>query len=316
MPELPEVEYNRSIINEHCLNLKIFKVNKVDDNLVFANEFPDLVGSKFIGTDRYGKYLWVETMESSFLLVHLGMTGFVQVKGNPRTLYRSAPEKAHSEDWPPRFTKLHLFFEGGVELVFGDARRLGRIKYCESQSVLQKCIKDLGFDPTKNPPESLECYLKNRKVPIKSMLLDQKFSAGIGNWMADDILYNAQIHPQKNASDLTEKERINLLKSIIYIATKSTQLKLANETYPEEWLFHCRWDVRISRQKSFSSLGRKVQVVKVGGRTTIYCPEVQKFDLKAGSPTTPLVEDGVERDGNPPPPTPNRPKRNKGGRKA
>ena len=316
MPELPEVEFNRKLVNDFCLNLTISKVNRVDDNLIFANEIPNLVGSIILSTDRYGKYLWLGLNDSSFLLIHLGMTGFIQVRGKLRSLYRSAPEKAHSEEWPPRFTKLHVIFEGGGELVYGDARRLGRVIYCKSKNILEDRLKNLGFDPIKTPPSSLKQYLDGRKVPIKSLLLDQKFSAGIGNWMADDILYSSGIHPQKLACNLSDEEQVNLLNSIVYIANKSVELKLANESYPEEWLFHCRWEVRKSRTKSFHSLGRSLQVVKIGGRTTIYCPDKQKFNSETRSPAIPPSENGIEREGDSFSPTSNRPKKVKRKRKA
>ena len=277
MPELPEVEFNRKLVDDFCLNVKISKVNQVSDGLIFVREIPNLIGSIILSTDRYGKYLWLGFNDLSFLLIHLGMTGFMQVRGKLRSLYRTAPEKTHSDEWPPRFTKLHIFFEDGGELVFGDARRLGRVIYCSSRNILEECLKKLGFDPIKTPPNSLDRYLEGRKVPIKSLLLDQKFSAGIGNWMADDILYLSHIHPQKLACNLSEKERCNLLKSIVCISNESVKLKLAEEPYPEEWLFHCRWEARKPKTKTIHSLGRNLHVIRIGGRTTIYCPDAQKL---------------------------------------
>ena len=99
------------------------------------------------------------------------------------------------DQWPPKYTKfwLHLTDDkDGSEciLAFTDPRRIGRVRLIEGDPETQKPLSDLGFDPILNPP-TLEIFIetaKKRKVPVKALLLDQKFSSGVGNWIADGKL--------------------------------------------------------------------------------------------------------------------------------
>lgn len=280
MPELPEVEYNRQIIHRNCLGLLISKVKCVDDNKVF--DLPPqaieskLLGQQIIGTGRHGKHFWCTLKDGSQLLLHLGMTGFVQIRGQNRSLYRAAPEKDQSEEWPPRFTKLTITFEGSVEMVYGDSRRFGRIKLFSELKQMKNTLKDLGFDPILSPISSVDEFvdIERRRVPVKSLLLEQSFCAGIGNWMADDILHHSGIHPEKPACELSRKDLERLLDSIYYISSTACRLRLQDIEYPSEWLFHCRWEA--AKKKSFMHCGEKINVIRIGGRTTLYSPSKQK----------------------------------------
>lgn len=280
MPELPEAEYNRQIIHRNCLNQRITKVKCAEDSKIF--NVPAVKVQKFllrqtiVDTGRHGKYFWCSLGNKSQLLIHLGMTGFVQVRGKSRSIYRSAPEKEQSEAWPPRFAKLLLTFEHDVELVYGDSRRFGRIRVFPDVARLRESIKKLGFDPILTPsPASLDLLVKHRKVPMKSLLLDQTFCAGIGNWMADDILYHAAIHPQTRACELSEEEWEALLRSILYISTTACALRLEDTSYPPEWLFHCRWDAAKAKAPLLHN-NEKICVVRISGRTTLFSPLKQK----------------------------------------
>lgn len=142
-------------------------------------------------------------------VLHFGMTGMLQVKGELATYYRETPRKA-STDWPPRFTKvllpctislwiklmlfqfiLHLKENGSnfiTQVAFLDARRLGRIRLCISP-LNEPPISELGFDPILSMPslEEFAPLVSKRSCPIKSLLLNQSFSAGVGNWVAGDL---------------------------------------------------------------------------------------------------------------------------------
>lgn len=280
MPELPEVEYNRQIIHKHCLGLLICKTKFLDDSKVFDLP-PQVIESKLLGqrivdTGRHGKHFWCSLKDGSQLLLHLGMTGFVQVRGHQRSLYRAAPEKEQSNEWPPRFTKITISFENNIELVYGDSRRFGRIKFFPSMKEMKDSLKDLGFDPIISPISSVDEFadIKARRVPIKSLLLEQSFCAGIGNWMADDILYHSGIHPEVPACELTRKDLERLLESIYYVSSTACKLRLQDIAYPAEWLFHCRWEA--AKKKSFTHCGKKINVIRIGGRTTLFTPNKQK----------------------------------------
>ena len=280
MPELPEVEYNRQIINRSCLGLSISKVNCLADDKVFNVDSKTvesiLSWRRIKDTGRHGKYFWFSLDNGAQMLIHLGMTGFVQVRGKLRSIYKSAPEKAQSDAWPPRFTKLTLVFEDDSELVYGDSRRFGRIRFFSSASERSAALSDLGFDPILSPIASAEeLPIGSRRVPIKSLLLEQSFCAGIGNWMADDILYHSGIHPKAIACELSQKERQQLWKAIVYISSNACELRLKDLSYPPEWLFHCRWDA--GKKKSLVHCGEAISVIRIAGRTTLFSPSQQKL---------------------------------------
>lgn len=281
MPELPEVEFNRLLVDKYCLRRRISAVDCVSDELVFKKTTSKVIEAFFLGrmitgTGRHGKYFWLVLSDSglrkrdqhAFWMMHLGMTGFLQVKGHDRTLYRAAPERQQSAEWPPRFTKLRLSFEDGTELAFGDARRLGRAFSASDPEVV---TSTLGFDPIHAPPSQLDAFPLSKKTPIKSMLLDQSFVAGIGNWMADDILHMAGILPQLSVGRLSEEQLDRLLRAIVDLSRVAVDLKTKGMPYPPDWIFHVRWQHN-KVGSTFVHHGTTFKCIKVGGRTTFYAP--------------------------------------------
>lgn len=142
MPELPAVEFTRQLIHEHCVGREVKEVRflpSVPDALIMTDEaiafLRSLAGRRVMDTGRWGKQLWIQfdcadAQSNNFLLIHLGMTGFMQVRGVERLHYESSPSNATSksvDDWPPRFTKLALRLASPPdaneeeELIFADA---------------------------------------------------------------------------------------------------------------------------------------------------------------------------------------------------
>ena len=296
MPELPEVEAARLLVDRHCTGKVVDAVKVlIEDEIIFKMLEKEKIrhcmqlfcGQKLVSTGRHGKYFWLTFCSeqggnsTQHLLIHLGMTGFVQVKGVERSLYRSAPEKpGQLDEWPPRFTRfLICFAPGNVEMCFGDARRLGRV-IISPDVWSERVIKELGPDPLREDFFDFPAFydaLKRRSVPCKSLLLDQKFIAGIGNWMADDILLMARLHPESIAGRLTEKQAKALHTSIIELSRVAVECKTLGKEYPLDWLFHIRWQ-RGTPSNTGSTLNkkRKTAQLKIGGRTTVYCPSLQK----------------------------------------
>src|SRR5258708_19812833 len=93
----------------------------------------------------------------------------------------------------------------GAEIVFVDARRMGRVRLCQDIKN-EHPISTLGFDPMLSMPSLQDFATKIRKRgnPVKSLLLDQTFSAGVGNWVADEILFHSRIHPEQKPNSLDE----------------------------------------------------------------------------------------------------------------
>jgi formamidopyrimidine-DNA glycosylase len=205
-------------------------------------------------------------------LFHFGMTGAFHTPAALPLQLKSGPKTANLT-WPPRFTKIHLVFDDGGELVMTNARRLGRI-LLRKDPLNESPLNKLGFDPLLNPPttRSFEKMLQRRSAIIKSLLLDQSFSAGVGNWIADEVLYQAGIDPRRRAHSLSHEEVRRLhraLKSVIRIAVRAN----ADSTcYPRHWLFHERWG---KREDAATARGERIAHTIISGRTTAWVPTVQ-----------------------------------------
>ncbi|MDN5348265.1 MAG: formamidopyrimidine-DNA glycosylase [Clostridia bacterium] len=202
MPELPEVETIKETLKPFLCGKTIEQVTVNRPEVIAepgAAEFVALLrGRRILALERRGKFLLVKLSGSYWLVIHLGMTGRLL------WLESGAPQAAH--------THLVLRLEGG-EVHFVDPRRFGRL-YFFSQPRLAEFIdlKDFGPEPLtpEFTPEKLGELLRDRRRPLKALLLDQRLIAGIGNIYADEILFAAGLHPLRPASSLKEKE-INAL---------------------------------------------------------------------------------------------------------
>lgn len=305
MPELPEVEAARRVIEKHCVGRAITKVvakecgggprnGKFDDTVVGEGVkekrlVEALQKRKVLKARRRGKQLWLELSGlGPALLLHLGMTGSIAVKGVKRLAYVRLKV---DEEWPPRFTKLLLELEGGKQMAFADPRRFGRI-LLRQKPLEQPPLSKLAPDPVADNiilPD-FTSGLSASKLPVKALLLNQeRVVCGVGNWMADEILYQAAVHPATLACDLSEKQAKAIFSSMLMVCKKACAVSADNLHFPKNWLFHYRWGkgrsaLEMSEERGVEpSKGMKahmpdgsvIEFLEVGGRTTAYVPSVQ-----------------------------------------
>jgi len=278
MPELPEVERGRKIAAAVAKGQKIIKVWVDDDPIVFDKLKPSEVKQALLHrrvqeVHRHGKQLWFELDKRPWPLFHFGMTGGFQTGTSDVFSLETGP-KSPKDVWPPRFTKIHLCFENGQELVMTNARRFGRILFRENPQS-EPPLNKLGFDPYFGLPSKTEfsVLVSKRKTTIKALLLNQQFAAGVGNWIADEILYQAKIAPSRRACGLTNDELSRLHKKLGSVIKKAVDVNAEKHRFPKSWLFHHRWgQVKNAR----TAKGEIVQFDTVAGRTTAWVPSVQR----------------------------------------
>uniref|UniRef100_A0A6B2L371 Formamidopyrimidine-DNA glycosylase catalytic domain-containing protein n=1 Tax=Arcella intermedia TaxID=1963864 RepID=A0A6B2L371_9EUKA len=300
MPELPYVERTRLKVKERCLNKLIVDVTVVEDKIVYhqitASSFAQkMKGRKIVDAFRRGKYFWFEMDNGPSPLFHLGMTGslkYLEDYKNKNVEKSSEMEESEDEeekekeetpkslDWPPPYWKFIFKFDDGNEVAFINKRRLGRI-YLMEDPLSRPPISKLGFDPLVNMPtfDTFYSMVSKRSTQIKALLLNQSFSAGVGNWIADEILYQSQVHPQRYTSTLS-KEEVNRIwkntKGVIDIAVKANN---NHSQFPPDWLFHYRWSKRESNKETpKTSKGEKISFVTSGGRTSAIVATIQILD--------------------------------------
>ena len=136
-------------------------------------------------------------------------------------------------------------------------------------------ISLLGFDAVRELPEPRDfvALVRARSAPMKALLLDQSFAAGVGNWIADEVLYQARIDPRRRAGTLTDDEIRRLRSALRRVMTVSVRARNDSDRYPRRWLFHDRWG---KNAKAYTSRGEKIRHDTIAGRTTAWVPSVQR----------------------------------------
>ena len=285
MPELPEVEAARRATRRIAARRRITDVWCADDPIVFervpaARFRKALRGRTVLDVHRHGKHLWLELDRRPWPCLHFGMAGGVHTRierssSGVRAVKLMSSRRRSDDGWPPRFAKLRLTLDNGAELVVADARRLGRIRLRDDPAK-EPPIALLGFDALLSvpPPAPFVEMLRARGAPIKAVLLDQAFAAGVGNWIADEVLYQARIDPRRRASTLSPEEARRVRRALIMIITTAVQAGANSDRFPRAWLFHYRWEK--GRGTSKDARGKTIRHETIGGRTTAWVPAIQR----------------------------------------
>lgn len=232
-------------------------------------------------------------------VMHFGMTGWMQFDGEETHYYRQAKEqdpsgrggKGAGNDWPPKYIKFLLRSEKekvdgeereAVEAAFVDARRLARIRlvHCDADKIRDETpLKENGPDPVRDQNivtvEWLKELLGRKRVPIKALLLDQANLSGVGNWVADEVLYQARLHPEQYSNTFDHEQTKRLHSALVDVCTLAVETLADSTKFPETWLMKYRWD-KGRKDKNTLPNGEKIVHLKVGGRTSAIVPSVQK----------------------------------------
>ncbi|KAJ5183601.1 Ribosomal protein S13-like H2TH [Penicillium capsulatum] len=301
MPELAEVSRIVHFIRQHLAGKTLAKVQAQHDDIVFgkvgtsAAEFQQAMqGKKIVGAGQQGKYFWITMSSPPHAVMHFGMAGWLKIKDQDTYYYRS--DKPADKEWPPKYWKflLETSDEPKTEAAFVDPRRLSRVRLvdCPADDIRNHTpLKENGPDPVADKDQMTESWmiekLKSKRVPIKALLLDQANISGIGNWMGDEILYHAKIHPEQYSNTLSDDQIKTLHSSISYVCSTALEVLADSEKFPEHWLFKHRWGKGKKNQPAVLPNGDKITFVTVGGRTSAVVPAVQK---KTGSVTKDIDE--------------------------
>jgi formamidopyrimidine-DNA glycosylase len=265
MPELPEVETQRRRVQRWLKGRRLAAVTVADDPVVLAGLSPRglanaLRGRRVEAVRRRGKHLWLELDRRPWLAFHFGMTGWF-------SFYRRAEER-------PRFWKIELVADDGRRLAYTDPRRFGRIRL-QQDPPHEAPIARLGFDPLEGlpPARDLAQHLARRKAPLKAVLLDQSLFAGVGNWVADEVLYQARLSPRRPASSLSLAEVRRLRDKLHDVIERAVGVGADSDRFPPSWLFHTRWGRRVG---ALTARAEAIVHETIGGRTTAWVPTRQR----------------------------------------
>lgn len=300
MPELPEVDFCRYQLASACVGREVAEVRCREegggprqglfDDLVISPEgtteeafVSAHLGTRLVEVSRKGKYIFMvfaaAGLKRRVSVWHLGMTGSFVVRGMPVPSYKAFTV---SDTWPPKFTKVRFVFKDAraaspVEFAFCDPRRLGRIRLLQgtdplAEPPMSKLAPDLLLDASSPglSHESFTACLGAVSAPVKAVLLDQeRLCSGAGNYIADEALYRARIHPSSPASALPPAAISALRQALFGVVAEGAGALQAGKDLPGDWLFHVRWGKGKGKQRA-SIGGETVRFDTVGGRTSAY----------------------------------------------
>jgi formamidopyrimidine-DNA glycosylase len=257
VPELPDVEGFRRYFNQHAAGKQVRGVSRIDRSMLRSSSPPAigraLARRRLSESWRHGKLLVCPAADTR-LVLHFGMTG---------TLVWCADGGAdHPHD------RLVLGFADG-ELRYRNMRKFGGIWLLDEEGV-QQLVGRLGPDWLDVSRTAFDELLAGRRRALKATLMDQSIAAGLGNLTADEAMWQARIDPRRAASSLDEGERRRLYTKIQKVLRDSIPYGLVPSK--RTWLTGAR-DERPGR---CPRCGCSLQRVRIGGRTTAFCPNEQQ----------------------------------------
>ncbi|KAL8640162.1 MAG: hypothetical protein Q9228_002887 [Teloschistes exilis] len=297
MPEIGEVARIVHYLHIHLVGKTLAVIKAQHDENVFgkvgtsAAEFEKaLTGKKVVGARQQGKYFWLVMSSPPHPLFHFGMAGWWKIRNHETAYYK--PSKHDESTWPPKYWKftLQTAEPPKSEHAFVDSRRFARIRLidCAAEEMRNVSpLKENGPDPVIDKDilteEWLVQKLQTKHVPVKALLLDQANISGIGNWVGDELLLDAKIHPEQYSNTLTPAQMKQLHKSIHYVCSTAVELRAESDKFPETWLFKHRWGKGKKDDPQRLPNGEKIKFLTVGGRTSAIIPSIQKKtgDVKA-----------------------------------
>ena len=220
----------------------------------------NLIGEKLLRSRARGKQTLFNLSGDNWLGIHFGMTGKIRVE--------SANFRPDKHD--------HLVLQQRERaLVFTDSRQFGRVRFHHAADEPDWWKSDVPEIISREFDQKfVDQFLdRHRKAPIKAVLLLQNGFSGIGNWMADEVLWRAKILPPRRAEKLRHRERAALLRAAKFVAKKSLETLGRNYSDPPRlWLIHQRWKRSGICPRHRTPLRRAT----IGGRTTAWCPRCQR----------------------------------------
>jgi len=271
MPELPEVETVKETLKKEILNKIITDVKIYYENIIeypTSTEFKNkIINQKINDIKRRGKWLMFE-LDDYFLLSHLRMEG--------RYFIRNKNDEILKHE--------HISFtlDNDLELRYLDTRKFGKMHLIEKKEILnRKPLNELGLEPwdvNLNLIYLKEKY-KNKKLPIKTVILDQSIIVGIGNIYADEILFLSNLNPYTYSFDLEKDNLQKIIDNTKIVLEKA--IKLGGTTirnYESEEGIHGRFqnELLVHNKKICPECNNKITKIRVGGRGTYYCENCQK----------------------------------------
>ncbi|GAA4309554.1 formamidopyrimidine-DNA glycosylase [Pontixanthobacter gangjinensis] len=258
MPEIPEVAYQKIYVDSTSLHKKIVKVDLGADKIFQSpkKDFKErLLNNELVSSEQIGKYLLLELKDKAYLVIHFGMTGKLDY---------------FNHDEVDKHAQLTLTFEEGSKLSFICPRKFGKLFLTESVEEFRKQQK-LGPHASDLSEKEFKELFENKKGNVKTALMDQSFIAGLGNLYVDELLFHSGIHPKAKSEKLSKADLSKMYKNMIEVLDTVTKSKTEGTKLPDSYLRPHR-----TEGEDCPNGKGKIEMIKVGGRSTYFCPECQE----------------------------------------
>ncbi|MEN9979858.1 MAG: bifunctional DNA-formamidopyrimidine glycosylase/DNA-(apurinic or apyrimidinic site) lyase [candidate division WOR-3 bacterium] len=276
MPELPEVETVRRRLAPELEGREIVGVVIRRPDIVGYPTVPKfrigVLGRRITGVSRRGKYLVFYLSDERLLVIHLRLSGHLRVLGN---------------SVPQRFERIRFRLSDGRSLVFIEPRVLGRVYLVAPDELgfVLKGLSRLGKEPISGEfsADYLQRHLAGRRTKIKSVIMDQRVCAGVGNIYSDEALFRAGISPMRPANSLSRQEVVRLaqaLRKVIRAGIRYLGTTMSDDRYllPDgsRGRFGELLQVFGREGEVCSVCGTEIRRIKISNRSSYYCPECQR----------------------------------------
>lgn len=264
MPELAEVEFYRKQWdcgrNARVRSVLLHADKKIFQGTDTAALAKTLRGATLRGSETHGKQMLFRFSNDGWLGIHLGMSGGMRVE---------------PPDWTPGKHDHLVLRQKEQSLVLNDPRQFGRVLFYHGKAAPDWWSNRPAqiLSPKFTVALVADFLKRHGRAPIKAVLLMQNGFPGVGNWMADEILWQSKIHPSRLAGKLRAEEIKMLHAQTKLICRVSMQtIGKDNSDPPKSWLIHRRWE----RGGHCPVDGAGLRHAEIGGRTTCWCPSCQK----------------------------------------
>lgn len=261
MPELPDVECFKTYLDATSLHQEIVATEVHDADIldgISASKFRiRLQGESFEETSRHGKFLFVHLQSPRLLVLHFGMTGYL--------------DYAHNDEIP-KHGRVVFRFEGGGRLAYVCQRKLGRVTMTDN--------RDAFLESQQLGPDALDEHLTarqfaerlaGRRSAVKAALMDQSILAGVGNIYADEILFQAGIAPGRRVAELDDKALRTLYRAMRRVLQTAIRNRAEVSRFPRTYLLRQR-----DQDGRCPKCGQKLKTTRISGRRTSFCPHCQQ----------------------------------------
>ena len=272
MPELAEVRTVARTLNKRVVGRKIIGVDTPYDKIIEGdkkNFTQSIINSYITNVDNYGKWIFI-TLGELTIMAHLRMEGKFFIKPQADTIEKHEHIIFHLDD--------------GTDLRYHDVRKFGKMILIKTDEIYRsKEITKLGIEPDNKflTKEYIYESIKNKKMPIKTVLLDQSIINGLGNIYADEVLFKSNINPLREASSVNLAECEKIKEAASAIITKATEMggttiRSYTSSLGVYGSYQSELKVHTKQGAPCQVCGSIIEKTRVGGRGTYFCPKCQK----------------------------------------